>query len=135
MLQNRLDASDKFASSPQNFYLISGKIINCFFCGDQNSSTVKKFSSEIGVVISNLKKENKKALILVDISRIGKTPVSARQTSVDILKRCEFDKIAIIGTNMFLYSIVNCIIKATGRGFQIRIFRILSDAKDWLLIK
>ncbi|MBI3486317.1 STAS/SEC14 domain-containing protein [Candidatus Daviesbacteria bacterium] len=106
-------------------------IYNLYF-GDQNSQTVAECSEQIDKLAKELRKQHKKVLIIVDLTKMGKTHSSARKVGLEVLKNLDFDKLAIFGTDLYTKYLVNLVVLATGRLDKIQYFSNEEEARDWL---
>lgn len=127
-------AKAKGSGSAQNHsYISTDSLIHNIYIGNQNATTVILVGEVLNKLIKQLRSQDRSVLIFSDISKLGKTPLSARRTGLEIMRGLDFDKAAIYGPSSFEKNLVNMIVIASGRGFQIKYFTNPNDAKSWLL--
>jgi len=118
--------------SNKNFVSSDGFLHN-IYVGNQTVIVLKKVLQDLMVLTEQMRNEGKSVLILTDIRKLGTVNVHARIFAVDFIKQIDFDKVAIFGNRLILEQMVNFIILASGRGFKMRYFTNITDAKNWLL--
>lgn len=116
-------------------YLGKDGFIHNIYQGDQNASTVKKVWGQLDQLTKKVRAKGKRVLILTDLTKLGKTPLSARTAGLDLMRKLDFDKAAVFGGSTFNQLLVNTIVIASGRGFQIKYFSTEKEARDWLKIE
>lgn len=116
----------------RNFLGKEGLVYN-IYNGNQTGATVKEVGAQLKVISLNLRKDNKRVLLLTDLRNIGKVNLSARIMGVQVIKDLDFDKAAIFGSDFLNEQFVNHVILASGRGFKIKFFNNEHDAKIWLM--
>src|SRR5688572_911053 len=85
-------------------------LIRNIYQGDQSTSTVEQVEEQLLPLISRLRSQGKQVLILTDISKVGRIPLSARTRGLQLLKSLDFDKVAIYGPSRLQKTLVNLII-------------------------
>ncbi len=76
--------------------------------------------------------ENYPLLVLVDLNRLGKSTPSSRSASLHGLKTLSFFAVAVISRSLFARQLAKLVIRASGRGNQVRVFSDKPMAIDWL---
>lgn len=102
------------------------------FIGDQNSNSVKQLMDDTNKVIDQLKKENKPAYILGDMTKIGKQDSGARRTGADYVLHVPYDRIAVFGAPLYIKYVGRLLAKATGAENKVRFFDTKGEAVRWL---
>lgn len=108
-------------------------LIFCVYDGSQTAESLGLMVRETEKISSQLRKENKPVLILVDMTRFGNASIDARATAASALERNTYDKVAIFGANRFLRHVSNLLIFATRKSDIVRHFESEEHAKKWLL--
>lgn len=107
-------------------------IIYAEYVGDQTFETVKEAQRQTEILIKNLRAQNKRVLLLGDVSKMGKQDMAVRKATYEVFTQMDYDKIAFWGPNYFISGLVNLIIKGTGKTSKIRVFRGQEEAVGWL---
>lgn len=113
-------------------YLGEDGLVYAFYVGDQTLEKVKKTVGQTGSALDEARKQNKRGLVLVDISKIGKIDSGARRAGYDGTRNLKYEKLAVFGEpNPFLRNVASLVIKATGMD-KVRLFKTQEEAARWL---
>jgi hypothetical protein len=126
--QSRIKQTD---SQNENYLGQDGLIHNIYY-GDQSVASVKQVDKELHKLVKTQRQNGVPVLIFSDISKLGKVSLKVRLLGADIVKNLDFDKAAIYGPSKVLEELVNFVILASGKAFQIKFFVDKSEAKSWL---
>lgn len=118
---------------PNRAFVNSYNLIEQSYVGDQTASTVESLLKNTAGFVSQLQQERRKIYILTDITGIGATTSGARVAGVKALRELPYDKAAIFGQDTFMRTLSNFIVRASGQGHKVRVFRTRADAEAWLL--
>ena len=113
-------------------YLGKDGLVYTFYCGDQTYEKVKETVEQTGRALEESQEQNKRALVLVDISEIGKIDSAARRAGFDGARNLKYDKLAVFGQpSPFLRNLAGLVIKAVGLN-KIKLFKTQEEAREWL---
>lgn len=101
--------------------------------GNQTKDSVKHIEETCREFIKKLRGEKKRVLILVDLMSLGKTHSDARKVGVELVKKLDFDKLAVYGQDLYTKHLVNFVVAAAGKGIKVRYFFSDKEARAWLL--
>lgn len=114
-------------------YLGSDGLIRNIYRGNQNAATVKKAYNDLSEIAKKLRAKGKKVLILADTRNLGHVSFSARREGIEVMRKLDYDKAAIIG-DVFLYNnLVKIMVMVSGMGYKIKFFSDENEAREWLL--
>lgn len=108
-------------------------IIYKAYIGDQNADSIRKLWKKTEQLVGQLRAQKKPVLILVDLSKLGKVSLSARQTEIAFIQSLDFDKAAVFGDGFLNRNVAKIIVTVSGRGFKINFFSTETEAHNWLL--
>jgi hypothetical protein len=114
-------------------FLTKNGIISSIYIGDQTAASISQVGLEIRRLIKRINQKGKNALILSDVSGMGKVNLGARKAGVQLFRELNYERLAIIGVTFLTQSLVSAVVNASGRGYKIRIFDKEAEAKQWLL--
>lgn len=100
--------------------------------GDQPAEAVSENNAQVASFVNKLKAEGKPALVLVDLSKVGKQDTASRVAAKEFITEIEFDRLAAFGANMLIKQLVNLVIFASGQGQRVRYFDSKDEALVWL---
>ena len=83
-------------------------------------------------IIAKQKAANKRVLLLLDLQNMGKLDYESRKIGFQWMLQLEYDKIACYGQSRVLGFIINFMIKASGKGDQIKLMASREEAVNWL---
>ncbi len=113
-------------------FLRDDDIIEIHVVGDQNGASVELMGREISVLLTKLRAQQKPCLVLDDLLEIGDVDQGGRHKVVELGKRLDFDKAAMVGKGALLRMGANLMLHATGRGDRVKFFENRGDALAWL---
>lgn len=113
-------------------YMGDGGLIHVDVVGDQMYESVRKTADQIEENIKAVKKQNKKAYVLVSLNKMGKQDSGARKAGQEGFNFMHYDKIAIFSTNLFLKNVANLVAKAIGKTERVKFFKNQEEAVEWL---
>ncbi|HSE61235.1 MAG TPA: STAS/SEC14 domain-containing protein, partial [Candidatus Saccharimonadales bacterium] len=114
-------------------YINPNQIIEVHVVGDQTQASVAAMGNEIEALITQVKSEGKRALILDNLTQMGSVEQAARNAVVDLAKKLPYDKLAMVGKGGGLLRLgANLILRATGKGGRVHYFDDMSKAQQWL---
>lgn len=113
-------------------FLNQDECIEIAFVGDQTTDELMYTIAKTREIIDELKTHGKPALILVDVTKAGKSSPGARQKVVSAVKEVPYDRIAAYGANTFHKTVGNLIIHAVGKQAVIKHFTERTEAVKWL---
>ena len=95
---------------------------------------LKRDAESITEGVNHISKENGKARVLKDLSKIERSTSSARRIHINNIKteREIFEKLALIGTSEITRVKTNSMIIASDRGNKARYFESEGEALEWL---
>ena len=99
--------------------------------GYQTIQSIGQFQTKVDDLTTQRHEQDKKALILVDMTGVtGHDPEAREEGKLRI--DGEYDALAICGSDIALRMIVNWLIKLTGKGDRVQFFASKADAMQWL---
>ncbi len=116
-------------------YLNKDNIIEIEVIGDQNMASVELMGRQIDTIITQLKAVGKPCLLLDNLLQIGKVDADGRKLVVELAKRLDFDRAAMLGQGGIMSFGTNLMLRATGRGYKLRFFTNRDEAVKWLFEK
>jgi hypothetical protein len=114
-------------------FIGNDNILYNIYVGNQSLKQLQSACNEIAELIQQLKKRNKKVLVLTDITKLESVNLKARLYAIEFVRSMDFDKVAIYGNNSLAQQMIKIIINASGKTFNMRYFFTEREAKDWLL--
>jgi hypothetical protein len=114
-------------------YLDSGGIINIEVIGDQTPDSVMQMGVRIEGLITEQRKIGKASLILDNLLAVGNVGPEARQMVVDLAKRLDYDRAAMVGKGGIMKFGTNLMLRATGRSYRAKYFESVEEARRWLV--
>ncbi|HSX35176.1 MAG TPA: STAS/SEC14 domain-containing protein [Candidatus Saccharimonadales bacterium] len=114
-------------------YLDSAGIINIDVIGDQTVESVEQMGKHIEGLITEQRRLGKPSLVLDNLLQMGNVGAEARQMVVDLAKRMDYDRAAMVGKGGLMKFGTNLMLRATGRSYRTKYFEDIAEAKHWLL--
>lgn len=108
-------------------------IVEIQVCGDQTIDSVQRMGQEALGLCRQQRQDGQRALILDNLFDMGTVPTAARRRVVELVKSTEYDKLAMVGSSRMLRLGANLMLRASGRGSQVRYFESYVSAEQWLL--
>lgn len=99
---------------------------------DTNRLAELKVEEMQKILDSNPQKHYKFLVNLAPLGAMDSMPSKARKAYAQFAKNKQLDKAAIVGGNIHLKTIINFIMKLTGRGDSYKVFDNITKAKQWL---
>jgi hypothetical protein len=113
-------------------FLNADTIIEIHVVGDQNAASVELMGREVDTLLTQLKAAGKPGLVLDDLLEIGKVDPDGRKLVVELGKRLDYDRLAMLGKGGLLRVGANLMLRATGRWYKARYFDDRDQAMQWL---
>lgn len=109
-------------------------IIEIRVLGNQTYDTVTKMGEDAEELLASLKILGKPGLILDDITELGNTDIAARKKVASLANTLPFERVAMLGDGSVVMRVgTNLLLRAVGKGRQIRYFEDRAKAVEWLL--
>lgn len=117
----------------KNHYFLDEEGVICiYYIGDQTAESIKKLNIQVNKLIQKLKSEKQKVLVLADITEMGDVSLGGRKTGIELLRKIEYDKLAVYGKRFVDKYLVDIIVMASGMSFKIKFFLDLKEARAFL---
>ena len=116
-------------------FLNNDNIIEIEVVGDQNVASVEEMGRQVDMLITQLKTIGKPCLVLDNLLQIGAVDAEARKLVVELGKRLDFDRLAMLGQGGVMSFGANLMLRATGRSYKMRYFSDRDAAMRWLAEK
>lgn len=116
-------------------YINSDNIIEIEVIGDQTVASVELMGRQIDRLITQMKAVGKPCLLLDNLLQIGRVKPDARRMVVELAKRLDYDRAAMLGQGGMMRFGANLMLRATGKAYKLRYFDSREDAVKWLLQK
>lgn len=100
---------------------------------NETRNTLKKLVDQFEKECKMLRAENRSVLVLSNIELGGKQSTEVRQYGVELLRKLDYDRIALVISSLFLKYITNFVIYCSNSQAKVQIFTNSEDAKKWLL--
>lgn len=113
-------------------YLNQDNLIEIEVIGDQTVDSVEAMGREADMLITQQKRAGKPCLVLDNLLQMGKVGVEARKEVVELSKRIDYDKLAMLGRGGIMRIGTNLMLRASGRSYKVRYFDSRQKAIDWL---
>lgn len=113
-------------------FLNNDNIIEIEVVGDQNAASVELMGRQVDTFITQLKAVGKPCLVLDNLLQIGKVDAQARRLVVELGKRLDFDRAAMVGEGHLMSFGTNLMLRATGKGYKLKFFTDRDEAVRWL---
>jgi UDP-N-acetylmuramyl pentapeptide synthase len=113
-------------------FLRDDNVIEILVVGDQNAASIEMMGRQISVLLTKLRGQGKPCLVLDDLLQMGEVNSEGRKLVVDLAKRMDFDKLAMVGKGGLLHLGANLMLHATGRADKVRYFEDRDVALNWL---
>jgi UDP-N-acetylmuramyl pentapeptide synthase len=131
-----LDDSDRlFYNNSMSYkvFLNKDSVIEIDIVGDQNLASVELMGRQVDTLLTQQKAVGKPALVLDNVVEIGKVDAEARKLVVELAKRLDYDRLAMLGKGGIMRFGANLMLRATGRTYKIRYFDDRDKAIEWLM--
>jgi hypothetical protein len=107
-------------------------IVEVQVVGVQNAASIDLMGREISTMLTNLRAHGRPGLVLDDVIQLGSVDDAGRRMVVDLGKRLDYDRLAMVGSNGLVKLGANLMLRAMGRGDKIRYFDDRDKAIAWL---
>lgn len=107
-------------------------IIEIKVVGMQNAASVELMGRKTGVLITKLRAQGKPALVLDNLQQMGDVDSAGRNMVVELGKKLDFDRVAMVGKGGLVRIGANLILHATGRAEKVKYFDSIEEAMQWL---
>lgn len=109
-------------------------IVEFIVHGDQTPASVNKMADEANILMQERRKAGQPAMMLDDLTNMGKVSYEARKVIVKRAKEIDYDKLAfVINDAVVIRMAAGLIVQAIGKGDKIRNFASHDDAVKWLI--
>lgn len=133
MLVGVKGATSKYSSIFKNeVFIRADGVIYKSFRGDQTCESIKRSREETEKLIQELRAQKKPVPMLVDLSALGKTTLSARNEEIETIRSLNFDKAAVFGQNFTNRKLAEIIVTFSGMEYKIKFFNSELEAYNWL---
>jgi hypothetical protein len=116
----------------QNKVYLDDGIIVIEVIGDQDEESVEHMGQEIDALITGQRKLGRPALLLDNLLKIGAVDSDTRKLVVQLAKRLDYDRAAMLGKGGIMRFGTNLMLRATRQSYKLRYFESADDAKSWL---
>lgn len=107
-------------------------LIEIIVDGDQTVESVQKMADKAKKLGIKVTQSGMPLLILDNLLFIGHVPPEARRQVVEQVKTLKYDRLAMVGKGTALRLGANLLLRATGRGNNVRYFDNYEKASEWL---
>ncbi len=114
-------------------FLNDDNIVEIHVVGDQTHQSVMAMGDIIIVLLDDLKKQQKRLLVLDDVTQMGNTDTAVRQAVSQLARTMGYEKVAMLGPNNPLMKHgTRLLLMAIGMGKKIKYFVEREAAIKWL---
>ncbi|HLZ14643.1 MAG TPA: STAS/SEC14 domain-containing protein [Candidatus Saccharimonadales bacterium] len=114
-------------------YLDDQGIIVIEVIGDQTEESVEHMGQEANQLITEQRKLGKRTVILDNILQMGSVGPEARKLVVELGKRLDYDKAALLGKGGIMRLGTTLMLHATRQTSKLKYFDDEQEARTWLL--
>jgi hypothetical protein len=107
-------------------------IIEVQVVGSQDVASVMVMGEKIEHLAASQRAAQEPVLVLDNILAMGEVPPDARKMVVDLGKKLDYDRLAMLGKGSILRIGANIMLSATGRGDKVKYFDNREQAVAWL---
>ena len=107
-------------------------VVEIIVNGDQTVESVHAMGDDTVRLAHAQLRAGKPVLILDNLLKMGTVPPEARRSVAELVRSNEYDKLAMLGKGTTLRLGANLLLRATGRGEQVRYFEDYTAAIYWL---
>jgi hypothetical protein len=115
----------------QVFYNPEG-YVEVVIVGDQTYISFMDLKADADLILEKLQQEEKKRLVLIDISLQGEFSTGSNKAGMEVLESTPYDGVAIFGADRVLEEVTKAIILAMGKE-NAKLFSDRQTAVSWLL--
>lgn len=116
-------------------YINRDGIIEIEVVGDQTVASVEDMGRQADMLLTAQRAAGKPCLILDNLLQIGAVGPDARKLVVDLGKRMDYDKLAMLGKGGLMRFGTNLMLRATGKSYKLKFFDDRHEATAWLQAK
>lgn len=113
-------------------FLRDDDVIEILVVGDQNAASIEMMGRQVSVLLTKQRAQGKPCVVLDDLLQMGDVNSDGRKLVVDLGKRLDFDKLAMVGKGGVFRLATNLMLRATGRADRLRYFEDRGVALNWL---
>ena len=113
-------------------FLNNEDIIEIQAIGPQNSESVEAMGRDVDSLLTEQKKVGKPGLVLDNLLELGAVDAEARKLVVELGKRLDYDRLAMLGKGGIMRLGTNLMLRATGQSYRLRYFDNREQATKWL---
>ncbi len=114
-------------------FLNDDGIIEVHATGVQTEASVRSLVSDVEHLGNSCRHDDHPVLVLDNIQRMGDISEAGRKVVVEFGKSSIYDKLAMVGSGVFLRLGANLLIGAIGKESKVRYFEDEAAATRWLL--
>jgi len=100
--------------------------------GAQNATSIETMGREADALVTQMKAVGKPCLILDNLLQIGPVDAQGRKLVVDLAKRIDYDRAAMLGKGGVMRLGANLMLRAVGQAYRTRYFDDRDQAIKWL---
>ncbi len=115
--------------------LTSSGIVEFIVRGDQTPESINKMADTANRLMKKQRLAGKPAIMLDDLTEMGRVSPSGRSIVVQRAKEIDYDKLAFVINDAPIRLVSNLIIRAINKGDKVRNFATSEDAVKWLIAK
>ncbi|HSW66243.1 MAG TPA: STAS/SEC14 domain-containing protein [Bacillota bacterium] len=115
-----------------NRVFLNQDIIEIMVVGDQTVASVERMGRDTSRLLAEQRQAGKSCLVLDNVLEIGQVGVDARKLVVDLARRFDYDRLALLGKGSLLRLGANLMLRATGKAYKMRYFDDRAAALKWL---
>ena len=113
-------------------FLDNSGLIEQIYVGNQTGQTITQVANKTKEIIQLLLTNEEPIIVLVDLSKLGKSTSDSRKAALEALKNTTYDKVALFGLSPYTKYLSSFIIAASGNGSRVKLFDTKQKAKKWL---
>jgi hypothetical protein len=113
-------------------FLNQDGIIEIMVVGAQNATSIETMGREADALVTQMKAVGKPCLILDNLLQIGPVDAQGRKLVVDLAKRIDYDRAAMLGKGGVMRLGANLMLRAVGQAYRVRYFDDRDQAIKWL---
>ena len=113
-------------------FLNDDGIIEIWVVGQQNAASIELMGRQIDTLLTQQKALGKPCLLLDNLLQIGPVDAAGRKLVVDLAKRLDYDRAAMLGKGGVMRLGASLMLRATGQTYRIRYFDDRDKAVAWL---
>jgi hypothetical protein len=115
-----------------NKVFVNDSVVEIKVVGNQNAASIDLMGRDLRGKLITLRAQNKPCLVLDDLREIGTVDAAGRKLVVELAKRLDYDRLAMLGKPGVIKLGANLMLRAVGRAGSIRYFDNEDEAIAWL---